>query len=234
MHDTDLTLPWFTSQWWIFCVFIVSWAIFHVLLVRLFPLSSIRWKQVDYVWLAMALLGIIGSVSGNRAVIAENLQSMATARSTFALREVMNSAEFGTSIAICRQFVTSEFSPPPDVMEKTQRQFNAQCDWFKKVSEVLRAYEKDSAKQIDIVRLVGEPPTGGEAWAYSRFAQSVALYNDSLEDLDSLNKAKSNSGIESVFRFLGPLLIALALALRITKVSGEVALERQRERERRS
>lgn len=228
MHDIDLALPWFTSQWWILCVFIISWAMFHVLLVHVFPLSSIRWKQVDYAWLAMAFIGIISNISGNRATIAENLQSMANARSAAAHYEVMDSAEFGTSIAICRQFFASKYSPPPDVMEKTQREFNAQCEWFKKVKDALHLREKGSEKKIEIDRLAGEPPTGGEDWAYSRLKQSVARYNESLEDLKSLNEAKSISEVESVLQFLGPLFISFALALRITKVSGEVALERKR------
>lgn len=222
-------LPWITNYWWIFVVFIIFLVIFHVLFVRWFLLSSIRWKQIDYIWLTVAFFGIVGSVSENRVILAEELLPMARNRFDFALSQVIAAANAGTSEAICRTFVASPVSPPPEVMAKTQQEFDAQCTWFKKVVEVLKKQTKDRTSQIDVIQMVGSPPVGGYEWAYSWLEQSITRYNETLEDIEELEKAKGGSDIELLFRFLGPLLIAFALALRITKVAGEVAIERARQ-----
>jgi len=199
------------------------------LFVRWFLLSSIRWKQIDYIWLTVAFFGIVVSVSENRAILAEKRLPMARYLFDFALRQVIDVANAGTSEAICRKFVIPEASPPPEVIAQKQRELDAQCAWFKKVVEALKTRTKDSTSRIDVVQMVGPPPTGGDEHAYSWLEQSITQYNETLEDIEELEKAKGGSNIELLFRLLGPLLIAFALALRITKVAGEVAIERARQ-----
>lgn len=230
MYDFDLSLPWITSPWWILVFFIVSLVILHILFVRQFPLSSVGWKQSDYIWLPMALLGIIGSVNENRTIVIETRLFMAMDQSAAALHRVIYAAESGTSIAICRTFVVSPESPPPEVMAKTQREFDAQCAWFKKVVAALKTHAtKDNRERLDVVQLIGQQPSGGHVLTYHELEQSLAWYNETLEYLKKLEEAKKDSSSIAAFRFLVPLLIALALALRITKVTGEIALERARQ-----
>jgi hypothetical protein len=255
-----LSLPRLTNSWGILGAFIIFLVIFHVLFVRLSPLSSIQWKQIDYIWLTVAFFGIVGSVSENRAILAEKLLPRARDRFDFALSQVIAAANAGTSGAICRKFVITEASPPPEVMAQKQREFDAQCAWFKKVVEALKTRTKDSTSRIDVVQMAGPPPAGGFEEAlktrtkdstrridvvqmagpppaggfedvYSQLEQSIAQYNETLEDIEKLEleKAKGGSDIELLFQVLGPLLIAFALALRITKVAGEVAIERARQ-----
>ncbi len=223
-------LPWFTNSWVILGAFLSFLVIFHVLFVRLSPLSSIQWKQIDYIWLTVAFFGIIGSVSENRTIAADSiLQSVAKHRRDNALSRVIAAANAETSREICRKFVISEASPPPEVIAQKQRELDAQCAWFKKVVEALKTRTKDSTRRIDVVQMAGPPPAGGDERAYSSFQQSIAWYNEILENIEKLEKDKGSSDIESFFRALGPLLIAFALALRITKVAGEVAIERARQ-----
>jgi len=230
MHNHIYDLPWITDSWVIFGTFIVFLVIFHVWFVRLSPLSSIQWKQIDYIWLTVAFFGIVVSVSENRAMIADRiLQSKASKHIDFALSQVIAAANSGTSGAVCRTFVTSPASPPPEVMAKTQQEFDAQCIWFKKLVEILKKQTKDSKSRIDVIQIAGPQPAGGSEGAYSWLEQSVAWYNEILEDIEKLEKAKDSSNIELLFRLFGPLLIAFALALRITKVAGEIALERARQ-----
>lgn len=225
MHSPDLNLPWFIDYRWILGIFIAALASFHILFVRLFPLSSLRWKQVDYVWLPMAFVGIIGSVGINRIVISENLLALANARMSGALSQVRDATEFGTSTAICRTFIRSPASPPPDEFSKLQQGFDVQCDWFRGLANALNTNKIDSAKSINIAEFAGPQPSVGEPLAYSHLSQSVARYNEAVEDIQQLKGAKQSSNFESVIRFLGPALVALALALRITKVTGEIRVD---------
>jgi len=231
MHNSSFSLPWITSYWWILSIFIISLVILHILFVRQFPLSSVGWKQSDYIWLPMALLGIIGSVNENRAIFVEARLPWAIDQSAAALHRVIYAAEdAGTSIGICRTFVVSPESLPPEVMAKTQREFDAQCAWFKKVVAALKTHAtKDNRERLDVVQMIGPQPSGGHVSTYQQFEQSLAWYNDTVEDLAKLEVEAKEGSIATIFRFLGPLFIAFALALRITKVTGEIALERARQ-----
>lgn len=200
----------------------------HLLLVKLSPLSSIQWKKVDYIWLSFALLGILAAAANNRSAIAGNLVQLAEARNRGSLEWVYRSADFGTSAAICRSFVRGPASPPQEEFDRIQREFNSQCSWFKSVVASLGPLDKRLQKPIDLQGLVGPPPAAADDWAIKSLVSAVAVYNSSLRDLDILQKEKAPGDGELILQFLGPIVLALALALRLTKVTGEIQLERKR------
>ncbi|MES2936447.1 MAG: hypothetical protein V4864_02120 [Pseudomonadota bacterium] len=226
MDDRFYSLPWYTSYWWVLGVFAVLSVLFHVVLVRL-PLSSIAWKRVDYIWLAMAFTGILASVGGVRTLVAKNLLAAAESRVIFELDQVERAAVFGTSIAVCRVFTRSAASLPPEQMEQLQRDFDAQCAWFKALTPKLQAFSTTHSVPIDLEKLVGPPPSGGDRWAVETVIGAVAAYNAALVRVESL-KHESKSNLLELLQVLGPSLLAAALALRITKVTGEIRLERSK------
>lgn len=223
MIASDLTLPWFTSQAWILGIFVAALAVFHILFIRVFPLSTIGWKRADYIWLLMALMGLIGAVGTGRAVIADNLLNHRESRIEGAFNLMKMGADFGTSRAICRQFVQSEFIPP-EGLERIQREFDAQCEWFRAVVAKLNEIKHLDPAPIDPIKMFGAQPSGGEEQTYKSFSESIITYNSTVEHIKSLERAKEPSDIELLLRFLGPALLAVALALRITKVTGEIHL----------
>ena len=228
MTNSDLILPWFTSYWWVLGVFVIATTAFHVLFVRVLPLTSVQWKRVDYAWLSLALLGIVAAVANNRSVVANNLLVMAESRSRSSLESLYHRAEFGTSIAICRKFNRTDFSPTPETFDRLQREYDAQCAWFKKVLSTLGPIDQRQLAPLDAVALAGPQPHGGDEDSTRSFVKSVRDYNASLDDIKPLKAATSSGGLEQFVQFLGPALLALALALRITKVTGEIQLESAR------
>ena len=225
MKDSALSLPWFTSHWWVLGVFGTATVAFHVIFIRLLPLTSIQWKRVDYAWLSLALLGVIAGVANNRSVVATNLVAIAESRTRASLEWAYRRAEFGTSIAICRKFNFTEFSPPREQFERMQREFDAQCGWFTKLVSALGPLEQRKTVPLDPIALAGPRPDGGDQDSTKSFFESVSAYNASLDDLKLLQAARSSDLMEQLIQLLGPALLALALALRITKVTGEIQLE---------
>src|SRR5438309_1625150 len=126
---SDLQLPWFTSVWWALCVFAISLLVWHIVLIRVWPLSKTGWKKVDYWWVSLALLGVIGNVGANRREVAKNLFALAQSRMNFAESRVKESIAFGHGPALCRKFVRSEFSPPSTKFDDTQKEFDEMCAW---------------------------------------------------------------------------------------------------------
>jgi hypothetical protein len=57
------------------------------------------------------------------------------------------------------------------------------------------------------------------------FDRTFNYFNDELQSLLSLNQMTARTAGEQALVFVGPFLLAVALALRITKVTGEIKLE---------
>jgi hypothetical protein len=228
MNTRDLILPWFVSQLWILGIFVLSLAVFHFLFFRLAPLSSIGWKRIDYVWLSMALLGLMGAVAAGREIIATNMVEYSKSRIEWSFRFMRLRAEYGTSNAICRTFVRSEFSPPSSEMERDQKEYDDQCRWFKNVNAVISTFNVNKQEEVDPISSFGKPPLGGDEWARNSFLESVENYNSIVRAIGELDNAIRPTGFELFLKILGPTLIAIALALRITKVAGEIYNERKK------
>jgi len=175
----------------------------------------------------MALIGLSGAISTNRTIVANNyLSNLGQLRIEGALNFMQMCAQFGSSGAVCRVFVPSSVLPPPEEMQKLQQEFDEQCAWFKKVVDGLQKLDPNNPVPININNLACERPTGGENWVYKSFEESVASYNQALDRVTLLEEEMQLSIFEQLLQILSPSILVIALALRITKVTGEVALER--------
>lgn len=229
----DYYLPWFTSICSVLAIFVVTLLVLHFSFVWMRKRSSIWWKKVDYVWLSFALIGILFSVEQSRSIIARNNAELALSRAGFAHSLVRSVLELGTSEAVCRTFIHAEHSPPIKDMQRTQREYDAQCAWFRELAASMREFEMHAAEPINLSALAGPKPDGGEEFAYVRLMENVDIYNETLEKAKMFSDQAEVSWLQQLLQFLGPIFLAVALALRLTKVSGEIQIERERQRNER-
>jgi len=115
-------------------------------------------------------------------------------------------------------------------MKMSQNEFDKQCAWFKKALVSLQKLDAKNHTPVDIMSLAGEHPAGGDDWAYKSFAESVVSYNESLARVAKLEEERKLSLFEQLLQVLGPCILVIALALRITKVTGEISLESAKNR----
>src|SRR5262245_28937921 len=127
----EYAFPWWANPWWMIGALAVSLLLFHCLLVWFRNLTSVGWKRVDYIWVSLAFLGVLGTVAQSREIVASNHRNLAQARAKVRFEWFKDAVAFGHSPAICRTFVRSEFSPPEEQMKELQLGYNAQCEWFK-------------------------------------------------------------------------------------------------------
>ena len=222
---TELRPPLWTSPGWIFAVFVSSLVVFHLMFVWPRNLTKRGWKVVDYFWLGVGLLGVIGSVGIGRQAIAENLLTTARARVNFFASEVESALRFGTSGAICRRFVRTEFSPPPEEFDRLQREFDAQCAWFTQAIERLKASPLAKREPLRFEDLGGSPPVGADRWTSEHAHETVSRYNAAVAELERLSHDAKRTDLELALLIVGPFLLVVALALRIAKVTGELRHE---------
>lgn len=227
MRD-PLAFPWFTSVSWVLGVFILFLAIFHFVLVKVWPLSAQGWRRVDYIWVSMALLGVLATVDQTRMLVATNLANSVEIRIPSALSSLKSAATFGTSGAICRTFIRSEFSPPEPQFTELQRDFDAQCNWFREISPRVHELTVESARDFDLSKLAASRPVGGEPFAYRSFDESLQDLRESYSALSTLRRKTSHAWFHELLLVLGPTVLAIAIALRLTKVTGELRLGRSK------
>jgi hypothetical protein len=161
INNDDLALPWFTSWVWLFVAFFVATAAFHVWLVWLKPLSSIRWKQTDYVWLPCALLGCLWTASSKRISIASTRQNLARARVEGGVSFVRTRVDLGLT-ANCQGYWLAPGSQVPEGIATEQKVLGEYCAWFKRLSEGLSPGVWAKSEAIHIEPIAGCQPIGDE------------------------------------------------------------------------
>lgn len=225
--DTEFALPFFAETKWVIGVFVLSLGIFHWLLIHHLNLSKAAWKKVDYVWLGVGALGLVGAVEVPRNIVSDNLLSRAENRMISTLQQLHSAAEFGTSSAICGTFTRSSTSPPEPMFSNSQREYDATCSWFKQVLPMLPTKREELSVPLTMNRFPTVPTVSGQVltWSIQQFHRAVLIVNEDLATILKLHENKKHSLFEEMLRLLGPLLLALAISLRITKVTGELKLD---------
>jgi hypothetical protein len=209
-----------------FAIFLVA---FDIILVRWLKLSKVTWKKVDYVWLGFASLGIFSAVSQVRVMTANAQADMFREGAVLAFSSLRYLADSNASDpgAICRTFVRSEYSPPPGEFDSTQREYNQACEWAKHVARTIPAKVPTPAKPISQGLLPARPSAsaGDLKEMIDGLYFQFDVYNKHSEALSDLSEETKRTGTEDILIYFGPLLLVIALALRITKVTGEIRLE---------
>jgi hypothetical protein len=216
------TLPWFTSLWAIVGVFFFMLLVFHILLIRSFPPSAVWWKKIDYIWLAMAFFGIITSVDTGRQTIGGNLLWIESARLDGARDFIASRLESGQSISLCRQFAPSPLFTPEELI-KFQMEFDAQCNWHRNIAATIKRLMIEEAS-IDLGKFPPYP-SGGDQEHFELLKKSISAFNGQVDTVSSLRKELVATEFEKFLRIIGPVVLAAALALRMTKVTAEVNAE---------
>lgn len=205
--------------------FVIVAVLLHALLVWIWPLGKVGWKVVDYVWLAFAVAGVIGAASKARQTQATNQLAIWERHMVDARRQLASDAElFSVSPVLCARFTVGPASPPAEELAEMEQEKQAACNWFKSVSAVVR-----SSAPLSIGQSAWpiRPPakTGPTKEVYAIFEQSVREYFKAATDWGAVMIAAKPSEGDTALMFWSPMLLVIGIAIRTTKVTGEVALE---------
>lgn len=214
----------------VFIVFVVLLVALDIILVRWLKLGKTAWKRVEYIWLGFATLGVFGAVAQVREITANAQLAIFQDRATSAFqsfRSLVDSyaSEPGT---VCRTFIRSEYSPPPDEFDRTQSEYKQACEWVKLVAQTIPSQLPTPAKSFSPSSLPARPPDSSSAdlkdiidGLYSQ----LDFYNREYAIFADLLKKADRTSFEEALIYLGPFLLVIALAIRITKVTGEIQLK---------
>lgn len=190
-----------------------------------FRLGKKGWKKVDYFWLAIGALGLIAASADARMLIAKNMVEQKAEAAIHRYKMLRTHLQFGTSIAICRKFNRTKFSPQN--LDEIQKEFDAACDWFKLTVNKMPSGPGGALKRLEANEVLPIPKVTDPMLEeiFKEYQSLLAAYNRTADEVHQLEAQSSHSGYEDLLRVLAPILLAFALALRITKVTGELKLE---------
>jgi hypothetical protein len=209
-----------------FLVVLIATVVFHLLLVWPKNLSKHGWKYVDYAWILIAALGIIGAVGANRQTLSSALKESAAMRLESTADWLTQRVSVGTSSAVCRKFIRSEYSPPPEEFERSQREFDQQCEWFREAQRRLEGPPFSSREQIALSDLGALPPSGGDDYLFKYLQKAIEDYNTALQAKTTMDINAKQTWYEDIMEILYPWFVAVAIGLRLSKVTGEILHER--------
>jgi len=211
---------------WLFVLFGLFLLLFHLLLVYWKPIGNVGWKRVDYIWLGVAVIGLVGQSAQVRQHWYATEYEISHYKVESALKELKQRANFSIGPAICRTFVKTEYSPKN--FEQIQAEYNFACAEFGRLTREIRsAGESRDVGFLDLLdtsqtrnkltdSILTDTLTNLES-AHSEFINTLK------ERADAKYKTKTTSG-EFVLIIFSPFLFMFALALRIAKVTGEIRL----------
>jgi hypothetical protein len=219
---------WFADLWNVLLFALGLMVILHLLLVWIRPLrlTATGWKRTDYLTVTLTSLSLISAVAATRQLQLPIIDATLGAR----LRE--QNAWVTHQLDWTRNYfcVTLAQGQPdanyPDypgrahVLEQERRA----CDWFSRARVLL---EQERAKP--------DAKVGPELFADDReithptareyidglFRDTTTL-RDLVEQRDDMRQRLARQEIDIYLTLFAPLLLAIAFALRITKVTGEL------------
>ena len=198
-----------------------------LVLVRWWKLSDTAWKKVDYVWLATALLGVLGSSTQAGRFIGANYSKNNQSTLMSAYSELRSALRFGIDAGVCP--ATSQRSPASPLNVEVEREYEMLCERYKVLFAKLPTELPNPPQRLD--QLGFTVPQGNRRLVgpYLDMLKARADWYEGIrQDMARWEAAATEGDFEGLLLILGPLLIAFAVALRVTKVTGELKNARRR------
>ncbi len=218
----DPPLPPTASLLWALIAFFIFLIVLHIVFLKLWKLTRTDWKYVDYVWLSFAALGLVAGTAEVRRFAAANRLPSERVFVLDTYESYRNEVRFMTGLAVCRQFVRSEYSPKN--LARIQDEYNQACFFARNLYTQLPA---DPPPDLASTQLRDRPALNDEVLVslFANLDRSADNYVRAKRAFESLVASTDRTPGEKQLATLFPFLLAIALALRISKVTGEILLE---------
>jgi len=203
---------------WVVGMFVFLLILFHLLFIVIHPLSARQWKIVDYSWLMLAFISVLGLVGEARQYRAE-----IELRSDQRAMEQSLSDVRGWYISyqgyICDQAQSLKKMP------MDPGQYPALCNWLEgRINDMNLLLQTDEmAPEITpsladgLKEFTDLIPQKERAILKNR----IRRYQDRRQTFLTNLAERDQTYIQRILLILAPLMLAMAIAIRITKVTAE-------------
>ena len=211
-----------SNIWYALLALFITILVLHLALVYPRNLSKKQWKRIDYVWISFTAIGLIGATNNVKVALSKNQLLIASDRIPFQYKYVCSFLSPEGSKTVCREFVRGELSPSN--FDSVVVDYDRTCQWSKNLYRILTSIDTTNYQQIDTTK-IPLLETNDNKWFKGVILEGIREYNKLVKEQYD-NQAEIDSGQQSELLFFTPLLLILGLAIRITKVTGELRYEK--------
>jgi len=147
--------------------------------------------------------------------------SLATPRLEYATKWLNTRMEVAISGGVCRTFVVSPLTDSQSIAH-VQQSYDALCAWFKEAKSHVPNGPLSGRKEITLATFGSAPPSIDDAYPIRTLSDAIEEYNAAVRQFTRLSEQAQTSEADDLLTVIGPFLIAVAIALRVTKVTGEL------------
>lgn len=215
--------PWNLGQVLGLCV--SALLVFHLLWIWIWPHDGIFWKRVDYFWVGFGVIGLMSAVGDIRRTQSERMIGQYQTWRNARRDEVHNAVSNAYITYSSSMRVRSDLSPPDfDSLVVAEKAFAGWCG-------TLLHRLPDSTAADGYVKLADTltyPSFYADWGAFEKqwFKRSIAAAAQAEKDLATTVENARLTDLDLTLKFFGPWFMAIAVALRLTKVTGEIRLSK--------
>lgn len=227
---TEVFLPW---MWWPVIVFLVITVSFHLYILFGNNLSDVGWKKVDYPYIVLAFISVFSIMLDARAFLAKGYLSDFYEPTWKNMNE-----QFVQNVRGWRKIYCSEMLMfDPDEYPDENEQSSMACEWYRIAEEMSLHESRQDDPRIEpgIFNSFKIPSKGSSYRSPYRDVQGTLdeakRLSDATTDILELRTEadKYRTPFGQTLLIFSPYLLAIGMALRLTKVTGEILLDRARE-----
>lgn len=214
-----------TNICWALLLLLTLILLFHYFFVWRSNLSKKKWKQVDYIWISLTAISLFGATRKAEVTINAAKLNMTHLGVEGRFNLLINNIDHRDSSGLCTKFERLESSPAN--LDEEQAEYDSTCYWSKNLYQYMVLMDSTDRKPINIDSLA---PLNVKFPVPVQYKESIIklikFYNEIASEEVQQKAASKQTEYDLMFAFFSPLLLIIALALRLTKVSGEVRHEK--------
>ncbi len=203
--------------------------VLHAVLIWARPQSAVFWKRSDYVWLSLASVGLLSGAGDVRRLVDGHAIDAQAARTEFDFKFLKDHVEAAEAV-YCR--ATPRGGKSSAAVEDGERDRASLCRWY---GEIRRQLPARVGPEFPLITL----PEGGPGRSLEGQSAQASVrkilrgYEDGRMEILRLRGQTRGAELDSLLLALGAPALIAGLALRLTKATAEVRMERDRRRHRR-
>lgn len=221
-----------TSPSLLFLLFVVLTIILH-LIIKYKNLNELEWKIVDYAWLLLTVVGILGISGDIKRYMSESfLKNQEKPRLensyTYLYDFIHEYASPDSRYCVDKIWINSEYAPTKVEFDKYKKLSEQQCLMIQSIAKKLPKEIKEPYVNLNDLGLPNNLDSIEDEFLSTTYRDNYNNYSEQYQIYLNTEKETDRSGGTFYLFLFSPLLLCAGLAIRITKATGEILIYRNK------